>query len=210
MPLLLRGARASRSWVWRTHQQRNPWYGFGRLRTGAFTRTSNLETQDFEFGDAVARVAVAWPRDGAAIDAAWAPHRKTQQSHHHWSWALILKQARDGWKVVVGPQTVAVFATHAPGLCQLGGCQAYRLDYLEVRPDLLATAVGTFAMALVAERALECGAECVVLEAFPQVLGFYEKLGARSGPIEGLLPDPELIPLIFDRAALLYLSAQLP
>jgi hypothetical protein len=85
----------------------------------------------------------------------------------------------------------------------------YRLDYLEVSPPSRGGVVGTFTLAVIAARATELNATGIVLAAFP-IKGLsdaYERAGAVGRCPQGWNCPANLLPFIFEAAALARLKA---
>src|ERR1700733_9242739 len=101
--------------------------------------------------------------------------RRTDDTHA-WSWRDNLSLAHDAFCVTRASNAslpVAFWCSTARRLLRLQDGLAYRLDCVEVDPTLRGAEVGLFALALVATRALECGANRIVLGALPQAKKFY-------------------------------------
>src|SRR2546430_15672934 len=79
---------------------------------------------------------------------------------------------------------------------------AYRLDYFEIDPRHRRGSLGLFAFALAGSRAMELGAQYLILGAFPPVATFYERAGGARGAVQGWNAARGLIPFRFTREAL--------
>jgi hypothetical protein len=80
----------------------------------------------------------------------------------------------------------------------------YRLDYMEVHPRLRGGPLSVFMVALWACRALELGANGIVLSAFPAegLLAFYRRAGAVERQPRGWNQPRGLVPFVFERPLL--------
>lgn len=150
------------------------------------------------------RVVRATPDVCEEIDAAWPPLRLDSDGHRDWRWGEIVATLRDAF-VLVGTHPVAIWGSTKAEPIRLPSGRYYRLDFIEARPDQRGKgSVGLFAMALVAVRAMELGASGVVLAAFdmPQLLAFYERLGATRRIPTGWTVPKNLVPFVLDADAL--------
>jgi hypothetical protein len=80
----------------------------------------------------------------------------------------------------------------------------FRLDYFEISPNLRGGPLGTFALAMIAKRALELASDGVVLTAFAigGLAQTYQRAGATQGAPRGWNYPRELLPFTFERDAL--------
>jgi len=135
-------------------------------------------------------------------DAQWAPQRKPGDAHD-WSWARVAVDSHDDF-CVLDPSHVplALWCSHAPRVLDLPGGRAYRLDFIEVKPELRGAELGVFTLGLVACRALECGVTRLVLGSLPEARKLYDKTGGRQSKVRGWRPPRGLLPYEFERKAL--------
>lgn len=120
-----------------------------------------------------------------------------------WSWRKIVLQSHETLAFTDptgGP--VALWASAPERLLVLpndGLC--YRLDFLEIDPALRGGVVGYYAVAVACDRALEAGADNLVLAALPDSRRFWEEtIGATVGRIHGWHVPGTLLPCRVDRA----------
>lgn len=73
----------------------------------------------------------------------------------------------------------------------------YRLDFLEIAPEHRGGDLGTFALALACDRALELGAKGMVLGALPDLEDWYRAHDGIPGPIRGWNVERDLLPFYF-------------
>ncbi len=139
------------------------------------------------------------------IHPAWKRIRKHGVLHADWDWSELAPAHNDCFVVVdERSEPVAIWCGKHSTPLALGGNKYYRLDYLEIHPSLGGLALGAALLILISVRALEVGADGIVLAALPvdRVREFYRDRGATEGAPAGWSFDPELIPFTFDRAAL--------
>jgi len=90
-----------------------------------------------------------------------------------WAASLEFPADRDHWVADIGGTTVAYASLLAPvdGSCVL--------DDLWVDPPFIGGGIGTFLFERALDRARELGAAALELEAEPDAVGFYERMGAH-------------------------------
>lgn len=139
------------------------------------------------------------------IDAEWVGRRAAGDVHLTWRWVDLTRDTRESFVVFLDDVPVAIWASKTGSPVTLDGHPYYRLDYVELDPDLRGdgqTSVMLFA--LIARRASELGAEGIVLSAFnvDKLINTYEILGATRGNPSGWKWPKELVPLTFYQGAL--------
>ena len=147
----------------------------------------------------------------AEIDATWPQARRPDDAHGCWRWTEIAPTLDDLFIVyvqeVVQRWPIAIWGAKRASPLDLPEGPRYRLDYLEVAPNLRGTdtsVAATFALATVAMRALEVGASGIVLAAF-QVAGLrraYEARGAVQRAPKGWEFPAGLVPYVLGPEAL--------
>ena len=86
---------------------------------------------------------------------------------------------------------------------QLEGQRYYRLDHFEIAPSVRGQLVGIFCFGLIAARAIELGADGIVLAALPEVARVYEKWGGMKRRPAGWHVGTGLQSVVFGRDATL-------
>jgi hypothetical protein len=147
----------------------------------------------------------------AEIDASWPQDRRPNDVHDCWRWTEISPTLSDLFIVYViegdKRQPIAIWGAKKASPLDLPEGPRYRLDYIEVAPNLRGTdtsVAATFALATVAMRAREVGASGIVLAAFPmEGLGrAYEARGAVQRTPKGWEFPANLVPYVFGPEAL--------
>ncbi len=135
------------------------------------------------------------------VDDAWPAGRAPTDAHRHWRWATLAAKAVERFAILDEAGRTAAVWCSAKRETRLEGRRYYRLDYLEVRPDLRGGAAGAFTLALTGTRAAELGCQGLVLAAFLPLTGFY----ARAGGVQRLPPgwtiEKGLVPFVFEGPA---------
>ena len=103
---------------------------------------------------------------------------------------------------------LALWCTGAERPLRLLSGDYYRLDVWEIAPELRGGAFGALTFSLIAARASELGCDGIVLGAMPGTEGVYLKLGGRKELVFGWKTNSSLIPFLFDKKALTYLTEQ--
>jgi len=154
------------------------------------------------------RVRVATREDLATIDGTWPALRQPTDWHHAWRWDDICASKRERFAVIANDEPVGIWCCDHTTPRDLPNRIAYRLDYLEVRGDLRSGPIGPFLLTVIASRALEVGADSVILAAFPipGLVRAYVASGAEERCAKGWNPPPKLIPLVYEHAALAHLQ----
>ena len=158
------------------------------------------------------RVTVVGPTTEslALIDQLWPDARHPSHVHGGWRWGAISKACEDHFVIVSDggdPQEpIAIWGSKSASTITLEGRSYYRLDFIEVRPDLRGELpmAATFALATVAMRARERRATGIVLAAF-NIAGVgraYEARGAVRGCPKGWSCPSDLVPYTFEEPAL--------
>lgn len=93
-------------------------------------------------------------------------------------------------------------ATKTKRLLELGVGRCYRLDLIETNPRWRGLGVGNFMMHVLAGRAIEAGADCLLLASVPEAISFYERLGGAPGKVRGWNVRPDLTPFLFEAEVL--------
>ena len=148
---------------------------------------------------------------GSTADATWPIKRTTADLHQLWLWKQILADHPHERFALVddGDQPVAFWCSSKKSPIVLSGIRHYRLDYVEVRPQDRGGLSGYAVLALIAARAVERGADRLVLAAFdvPGLVDFYERtVGARRGCPAGWNPPPMLVPFVIEEKMLIHLK----
>lgn len=141
------------------------------------------------------------------IDDLWPQNRRPTDAHAQWKWSAISQRCEDCYVLLDSDEEpLAIWASKRKSPIMLEGRSYYRLDFIEVRPDLrqIGGETATFALGAVATRALEIGAQGVVLAAFPieGVVAAYVTRGAEAGVPKGWSYEGDLVPLTFPHHAL--------
>jgi len=137
-------------------------------------------------------------------DLAWTQGRQHEQRTVAWRWSELLKYRHDRFGIVdTSDRLLSLWCSEPRAPLVLPDKRAYRLDYLEVDPGHLGSSLGTFTMLTVYARALEVGADALILGSLPDSAGFYEKLDGIKGPVPGWKTEIGLIPFTFAKASLL-------
>lgn len=121
------------------------------------------------------------------IDATWPAIRERMDPDgtdpaRGWLWCTIGGACSEKHAVRDGDGAiVALWASAKEKPIKLQEGPAYRLDWLEVRADLRSGGRGLACLAIIAARAIELGADRVVLGAHPdpRTLRFYDTIGAE-------------------------------
>jgi GNAT superfamily N-acetyltransferase len=149
------------------------------------------------------RVVTPSDRHLEEIDTEWPTGRRPTDWHHAWRWKE-LAAGKVEVLAVVGANDKAVgiwcSAKHKP--IRLPDGLFYRPDYLEVAPAVLGQELGVFLFLLIAARALELGADRVVLGTWEILRDFYRGLGGVEGKPRGWNLESNLVPFTFDRETL--------
>ncbi len=144
------------------------------------------------------------------IDELWPLLRRRDAQHLHWRWMKLLKKKRNSSLIperfaLICSKTKlieAIWCSSADRLKHYGGKKCYLLSNIEVFPKSIAKSVGHLTMAIVASRAIEQGAEAIVLQSLSQSCKFYERIGGRQTKLRELHNAKNLITYIFDGDAL--------
>ena len=144
-------------------------------------------------------------------DAIWGPLRPEEIP---WRWKGVFPDAHDFFAVsTLEPSSeeapLSMWCSTSPRVLQLPGGVSYRLDFFEVHPSARGSFVAAFTVALIARRALECGASRVVLAAVPESRKIYDRTGAKQKLVKGWKNAPGLLPFVYEDAALRQLSKTL-
>jgi len=75
----------------------------------------------------------------------------------------------------------------------------YRLDYLEIDPDLVGGPWGEFLLGLVCARALELDVDGLLVPALGETAKFYKSIGAEQELLRGWTVDKGLLPFVLRR-----------
>jgi len=122
-----------------------------------------------------------------------------------WSWRQIVLQSQEAFALTrPDGHPVALWATERDKLLALPGLgSCYRLDFLEIDPGLRGGVLGYYCVAVVCVRALEAGAENVVLASLPESRPFWEgTIGATFGRIHGWHVPGTLLSCRLDRTVM--------
>jgi hypothetical protein len=110
------------------------------------------------------------------INDAWTPDRRGMGIH--WDWQAIARRPSDAFSVEAS-RPIAAFAGRDPKPRCVRGQRAYRVDFVEVAPTHRRRGLwGAFALSIAAQRGTEIGANALVLPVFPELVAWYENLGA--------------------------------
>ena len=144
----------------------------------------------------------------AEVDDSWSPRRGPADVHHAWRWREICEGQRERFGVMVGAAPAAIWVSTRTRPLRLRDGSYYRLDYLEVAPDLRGGVVGPLTLALIACRALELGADAIVLTAFdvPGLVDAYRRAGAVVRRPPGWSHPSNLVSLVFEPAVVALLK----
>lgn len=116
------------------------------------------------------------------VDTEWrgVPHAADDESMH-WEFHVLGQGVPERFVVVDdGERIVAAWLDHTDLVCG----DAYRLDFIKVRPDVARRGVGRATLALIGKRARECGASRIVFQPLTASYAFYvaPKIGATPCP----------------------------
>jgi hypothetical protein len=156
------------------------------------------------------RVVEPSPAQLAAVDAAWPGARRSTDWHSAWRWLEITAGKAEVF-AVVGPddRVLGLWCSSKHKPIQLPEGLFYRPDYLEIAPDVRGQEAGVFLFLLIAARALELGAQGIVLGTWEVLRRFYEGLGGIERRPRGWNLEANLVPFTFDAEALADLKAAL-
>lgn len=139
------------------------------------------------------------------IDSEWPPLRPSTDLTNAWVWSDIVAQNRESFVVLRSypkGDPVAIWSSKARSLLRLPVGRCYRLDHIEIDPRLRGGVLGYFTLGVIASRALELGAEAMVLQTFQTHVKIYTDFGGQAGPVRGWNHDPKLVPFFFGSATL--------
>jgi hypothetical protein len=149
----------------------------------------------------VGRVRLTRPSTAqlAMIDSVWPALRNSADWHHSWRWQEIAAEKAEVF-AAVGPndQVLGIWCSAKRRPIRLPAGPFYRPDYLELVPTHRGAEAGVFLFLLVVARALEVGAQGIVLGTWDVLRGFYLGLGGVEGKPRGWNIEPNLIPFTFD------------
>ena len=138
-----------------------------------------------------------------AIDDQWPSLRRPTDWHHEWRWRQLTEGKREVFAVVNDSgEPAGIWCSGKREPIKLEGGRFYRLDYLELSPELRGGDMGVFLFLLISARAVEVDADGILLATWPLHRKFYSDLGGLEGPIRGWNLEPNLVPFKFDREAL--------
>jgi hypothetical protein len=138
-----------------------------------------------------------------SVDDLWPYLRFQNDMHKHWRWLTIMDDAPEQFALIdKTDDVVALWCSGKKRPLKLPEATCYRLDRIEIHPKLRGGAMGLFAFALVAARALEVGSDGIVLAAIPAVRRFYQAAGGEERLADGWISPPGLVPFFFPREAL--------
>ena len=145
----------------------------------------------------------------AVADAEWPPLRGEGDWHHSWRWRDILGGKTERFAVVGESEAPLGFWCSAKASpISLPEGRFYRPDHQEIDPRLRGGTLGAFMITLLATRAVELGADGIVLFTFPApgLLAFYLRNGATQRAPQGWNVPRGLVPFTYDRTVLLQLK----
>lgn len=155
--------------------------------------------------DGVGQVAVQLPRKEtlADVDRTWSALRPENHQNIHWRWEAILRGRPERLTIVdAASQIVAIWCSKKYRPLRLPEGKFYRLDYLEVHPQLRGGDLGLFALSMVAARAIELECDGLVLASLPGTKKFYEESGGEQRMPDGWEIGRGLVPFVFLRQVL--------
>lgn len=156
-------------------------------------------------------VTASWPLL-TQIDEAWPSARPAGALHREWRWAAWVRDGRSEERFVLLDEADTpqfIWCAASSRLLRLPGGPFYRPERLEVAPTRARSGVGTVGMAVLATRALELGANGVVLKATVEAAPFYAKVGGVAGAVAGWSRSPDLVEFTLTRPALEALAEML-
>jgi GNAT superfamily N-acetyltransferase len=161
---------------------------------------------------AIGRLRVVEPSAAqlTAVDATWPSARRPTDWHGAWRWIDLTAGKVEVFAVVDSADRVLGLwcsVKHKP--IQLPDGLFYRPDYLEIAPDVRGQEVGVFLFLLIAARALELGAQGIVLGTWEVLRQFYGGLGGVERRPRGWNLEANLVPFTFDAETLADLKAAL-
>ncbi len=149
------------------------------------------------------RVVIPTDRHVGEIDLEWPSDRRPTDWHHAWRWKDLTAGKVEVFALVdADDKATGIWcsAKHRP--IRLPDGLFYRPDYLEVSPAGRGQELGVFLFLLIAARALELGADGVVLGTWEILRDFYRGLGGMERKPRGWNLEPNLVPFTFDRETL--------
>ncbi len=138
----------------------------------------------------------------SAIDTDWKSRRK-ETDVHLWEWADIAVGAKDLFAIRTELGVTVGLWMSGAGAISLPSGRFYRLDFLEVDPDLRGGDLGYLAFAMVVARAEELGCAGIVLAAYQDNVQVYLNFNGKMGPIRGWQVPEGLVPFEFSGDALI-------
>jgi len=169
--------------------------------------STDLLRKRWRFGEDDCRLLIPSLRFLESVDELWPSLRVPAGPEAHWKWQVLAGEVRERFALVDSANSArAVWCSGKPK-AQLEAQTFYRLDYLEIRPDVRGARWGAFALSLVAKRAAELGCSGVLLASFEQTAAFYERLGASSRAVRGWKYPRSLKPYVFEGDAFLELGS---
>lgn len=174
-------------------------------------KASNLSTKTWTVSG-IGRLRLVEPTLAQldAVDAAWPAARRPTDWHGAWRWRELTAGKVEVFAVVgADDRMLGLWCSAKRSPIKTPDGPFYRLDFLEVSPGARGQEAGVFLLALIAARALELGAQGIVLGTWEVLRGFYEGLGAVERRPRGWNVEDNLIPFVFDSERLADLKAAL-
>ncbi len=184
---------------------------YAGLTMGPIRPASELSVRTWdisEFGIGVEKVALvaASIETLDQIDETWPAARRQTDVSTDWCWVKLGLKRSERYALIDlrDRRPLAVWCSKEPPTITLDGSIYYRLDYVEIHPELRGGPFGVFVFGAIAARALECNAVGVVLAAFavPKLAESYLAKGATQGAPKGWNYHKTLLPFTFDEGAL--------
>lgn len=141
----------------------------------------------------------------AEVDATW-PLTRRQTDVHDWKWQGIAVKAQETLAVIDEERRAVALWASFKRLRRLESGKAYVLDRLEVAPRCRGATAGLFTLGLIASRALERGAEQLVLAAIPQARLLYDRAGGEQRLAKGWSVAQGLLAYAFPQETLFLLE----
>jgi hypothetical protein len=122
-----------------------------------------------------------------------------------WSWVEVRLQSHETFALIDGAGNAkALWASEPDRLRQVVRVgPGYRLDFFEIEPRLRGGLVGYYSAAIACHRALDAGANSVLVPSLPGATKFWvEKLGARAERVVGWHVPRGLVGCYIDRSTM--------
>jgi GNAT superfamily N-acetyltransferase len=170
--------------------------------------TSRLIGRTWTFSDVgQVRLVDSDPDHWQEADREWAITRPPDSLNDHWRWKkLMFGKAERASILSATGGVLALWCSGAESPLALPSGDYYRLDLFEIAPQVRGRGFGVFVFSIIATRADELGCEGLVLGAMPGLERLYLSFGGRQELAFGWKTSSSLVPFLFDKKALTYLT----